>query len=757
MKLRFNSRAEDLISQASSSKTQMVLLGALLGFLALLLFGLLSGVSADAEFLNKYFVWLYAANIVVGITLLLVILALVVILAIRWKQGYFGTKLIVKLAMIFGLVGLLPGAILYSVSLQFVGRSIESWFDVKVQDALDSGLQLGRTALEQSLKDFMPKGRELAQRIDNLTINKDWQLAGYCGSFNVEQIGVFDQSGKSIAKYACDGAIALDDQLPKNLIISTARNGEFGQISDATGVNGKEKYHLLALYKLTENRYLELIGKIPKGLAENAYKVQQAYSDYQEKELSRGGLRKMYIGSLTLTMFMALFIAMSLALIFGRQLAQPLLMLLRGTQAVAQGDLSPKPEINTGDELGLLTRQFNSMTRQLADARQSLQESKDFSESILVNLTAGVCVLDANFNLMIANSGAKRILERDLTPVIGSSLKTIPELVHFASMIEEAFKTNDVSVGGEDSLQPELEENINTQKSWQRQIQLYPGLEGEDDVHSHTLLARGTKLSSGQLIIVFDDITDVIAAQRSVAWGEVARRLAHEIKNPLTPIQLSAERISQKLLGKMPNELEEVVLKSTRTIINQVQAMKQMVNDFRDFAKTPTPTLEPLNLNELVREVLGLYEGTSIKVKIDEDCPRILGDATQLRQVIHNVLQNAQDASLESTHEPEIEVRTETVKFESIPGKEEKMVRMTVVDNGPGFPPRILTRAFEPYITTKSKGTGLGLAVVKKIVDEHGARIELKNREKDGIVRGAKISILFNRLAPNNGEINSTN
>ena len=331
---------------------------------------------------------------------------------------------------------------------------------------------------------------------------------------------------------------------------------------------------------------------------------------------------------------------------------------------------------------------------------------------------------------------------------------SIPELVHFEEMVKDAYRTNNVSVGSEDTpldaLDMLVDQSAASQHSWQKQIQLHPSVDEDDINAAHTLLARGTKLASGQLIVVFDDITEVIAAQRSVAWGEVARRLAHEIKNPLTPIQLSAERILHKLSGKIEPEQEEILSRSTKTIINQVQAMKQMVNDFRDFAKTPTPVLQPLDLNGLVLEILGLYEGSKINVKIDPACPKIMGDPTQLRQVIHNVLQNAQDACLDKGDDQHIEVRTEAVNYEVAPGQEEQMVRLIVVDNGPGLAPRILSRAFEPYITSKAKGTGLGLAVVKKILDEHGARIELKNREKDGVILGAKISILFNRLASKN-------
>ena len=751
MKQTLSTRSDEFLGGTSSAKKQMILLGVLIGFLALLLLGLLTGVSANTEFLNKYFVWLYSANIVVGGILVLVLVSLGVTMAIRWRQGYFGTKLIVKLAMIFGLVGVLPGAILYSVSLQFVSRSIESWFDVKVEAALDAGLELGRLSLDKSLLEFTNEGEGLAKQIKSSGEVTAAQLGQYCQKFDVDQLELIDRQGRVLVKHQCEGSEAIAQTINPELVQIASTKGKSSVVEEANTTVGVDKYKLRAVYRLSTDRYLQLIQALPPEVGENAHKVQQAYSDYQERALSRIGLRKMYIGSLTLTMFLGLFIAVALALILGRQLAQPLLMLLRGTQAVAEGDLSPKPEINTGDELGLLTRQFNNMTRQLSDARESLQESKDFSESILANLTAGVCVLDANYNLMIANAGAKRILERDLTPIISKPLGSIPELQHFEEMVKDAYRINNVSVGGEDtSFDPVVDQQSGIQNSWQKQIQLFPDV-NEDDVNAaHTLLARGTKLASGQLIIVFDDITEVIVAQRSVAWGEVARRLAHEIKNPLTPIQLSAERILHKLSGKIESEQEEILTRSTKTIINQVQAMKQMVNDFRDFAKTPNPVLQPLDLNDLVLEILGLYEGSKISVKIDPNCPKIMGDPTQLRQVIHNVLQNAQDACMDKGDAQEIEVRTEAVTFEVAPGQDEQMVRLTVVDNGPGLAPRILSRAFEPYITSKAKGTGLGLAVVKKILDEHDARIELKNREKDGVIRGAKISILFNRLATKN-------
>ena len=421
-------------------------------------------------------------------------------------------------------------------------------------------------------------------------------------------------------------------------------------------------------------------------------------------------------------------------------------MLLRGTEAVAKGDLSPKPQMDTPDELGMLTREFNNMTKQLLEARMSLQQSKDFSELVLANLTAGVLVLDSQFRLLVANEGAKRILEKDINELIGQPLSHFHELNHFETTIKESFKANTVSVGSDEHSISDNKDALHNDKSWQRQINLYDTVKDQDSV-SPILLLRGTELTGKQYIIVFDDITEVIAAQRSIAWGEVAQRWAHEIKNPLTPIQLSADRIFQKLTGKLTEEQEEIVAKATNTIISQVQAMKTMVNNFRDFGKKPAPNMLPVNINRLIEEILGLYEGTQIELKLDQEAPEILGDPTQLRQVIHNILQNAIDAATEIHSEPEIQIRTETVNYVGVANQTEKLVRLSVADNGPGFSPRILSRAFEPYVTSKIKGTGLGLAVVKKIVDEHGARIELKNRLRDTVIRGARISILFERLA----------
>lgn len=738
---------------------------AAIGTFALLLLVLLSVATSNTEFFDNYFIWLYAANVIVGICLSLVILTLVVVIAVRWRKGRFGTRLVAKLAMIFALVGVVPGLILYGVSLQFVSRSIETWFDVQVESALDAGLELGRVTLRVAQEEILAEGNYIAEQIIQVPSGATSEQVGAMVMKTRNQFGIQEVSLFNIQR----NLILTSESRPKKYfpapgpdVVSEAFKKKGITFIDQVEMDGGQRgYRVRAIVPIVRKKhisskvdsgkdvedkyFLQLVRFIPGPLAKNIVAVESAYSDYQEKSLGRTGLRKMFVGTLTLTLFFALFVAVTLALVLGRQLARPLLMLLKGTQAVAQGDLSPKPELDTGDELGMLTRQFNVMTRQLADTRTSLQESKSFLETVLGNLTAGVCIFDKNFNVVSSNAGADRIFGQDLTQLDGRPLGDSPTLIEFEQAIKEGFATMRLAVGV-DGEKPSLDKNKSA-PVWQKQIQLHSTNEFENEP-GVTLFIRGTELTADLRMVVFDDITDVVSAQRSIAWSEVARRLAHEIKNPLTPIQLSAERLQHKLAGKLSPEQEEMMNRSTETIIGQVQAMKEMVNDFRDFAKTPSPQLKSISINTLTHEILGLYEGSPLKTRLDSRCPNIMGDPTQLRQIIHNLLQNAQDATLEGKHQAEpVEVKTELVSYGELSGVPQNAVRLTISDSGSGFPAKILARAFEPYVTTKSKGTGLGLAVVKKIVDDHGAKIEVRNRMQGDEVIGAQVSILFMNLA----------
>jgi nitrogen fixation/metabolism regulation signal transduction histidine kinase len=748
---------------------------------ALLLLVLLAAASANTEFFDRYYSWLYSANIAVALVFLLVVVALVVMILVRLRKGKFGTRLMAKLAVFFALVGVVPGAIIYVVSYQFVSRSIESWFDVNIETALTSGLNLGRGMLDASLSDLQTKARLMSEQLASADrANTTITLLRLRDQFGVQEAMLVESvrgvSGAApdlhvVAQASGNFASLVPDDMPTPLMIDQARRRGFAAVEgevdgdpDAKGAKGTLTLRVVeripdagtSLLQPAE-RFLQVVQPVSPTLARNADAVQRAYREYQEKALGRTGLRKMYIGTLTLALFLATFIAMMLALALGNQLARPLFLLAQGTKEVAEGDYTPKREIKTRDELGFLTQSFNAMTRQLSEARAAvelnriaLEHSKTYLESILANLTAGVFVLDRRFRLTTANRGAERIFRQPFQSMLGASLELIGVVAEFAAMVRKAFADREAaSTGGPDD------------GHWQQQFAVpVPG-----ETEPITLLVRGSRLvASAQgdteadeaqttgYVIVFDDISDVISAQRSAAWGEVARRLAHEIKNPLTPIQLSAERLQMKLTDKLSTHDADVLRRGATTIVNQVAAMKRMVDDFRDYARTPPAVLANLQLNDLVAEVLALYgieEGKSPIVVDLHELPVIKGDATQLRQVIHNLLQNAQDAVADVAN-PRVVLETKTVEYgdPDAHGKVRVAVRLTVSDNGPGFPARILTRAFEPYVTTKAKGTGLGLATVKKIVDEHGARIDIRNRVKSGeAIEGAQISILFLQLA----------
>lgn len=749
---------------------------------ALLLLVLLAAASANTEFFDRYYSWLYTANILVALVFLLVVMGLVGMIVVRLRKGKFGTRLLAKLAVFFALVGVVPGGIIYIVSYQFVSRSIESWFDVNVETALTAGLNLGRDTLDASLSDLRSKARLMSEQLasaDTNTNGTTLTLLRLRDQFGVQDATIVEpghgNSGAApdlhiVAQASGNFAALIPDDMPTPLMMGQAREhggyaaieGEVDGDPRARGSKGALRLRVVqripdsstALLQPAE-RYLQLTQPVSPTLARNADAVQRAYREYQEKSLGRSGLRKMYIGTLTLALFLATFIAMMIALALGNQLARPLFLLAQGTKEVAEGDYTPKRELKTRDELGFLTQSFNAMTRQLSEARLAvernrvaLEYSKAYLESILANLTAGVFVLDRQFRLSIANRGAERIFRQPFQSQTGTVLDQIAAVAEFGAMVRKAFADREAAGQG----------GAEDRGHWQQQFAVV--VPGETD--PLTLLVRGTRLASALAseaadpqtsgyVVVFDDISDVISAQRSVAWGEVARRLAHEIKNPLTPIQLSAERLQMKLADKLAPNDAEVLKRGATTIVNQVAAMKRMVDDFRDYARTPPAVLGNLQLNELVSEVLTLYgvgEGKNMIVVEQGPLPVIRGDATQLRQVIHNLLQNAQD-SVAEVAQPRVWLETRAVEYgdPDADGTKRIAVRLTVSDNGPGFPARILTRAFEPYVTTKAKGTGLGLATVKKIVDEHGARIDLRNRMQGEVVEGAQVSILFLQLA----------
>lgn len=712
---------------------------------------LMTQATGNRERYNENYEWLVRINAVVATGLLITIVWGLIRLLFRLRRGQFGSRLLVKLAGIFGLVGVIPGVLIYVVSYQFVSRSIESWFDVKVEAALVAGLNLGRATLDTLSNDLARKSQAAATSLsENGEVNAGFLTEKIRNQMDVSDVMIWTSSGHMVASSG-QSRFQIRPERPSAQQFKEAR--QRGRLEWIEGLDesipGGDKGRIKVLVLIPQlslaldedRRFLQVTQDLPPTLVNNALEVQAAYREYQERALAREGLRRMYIGTLTLSLFMAVLGAILLAVLLGNQLARPLLLLAHGMRQVASGDLSPKLALQGKDELGGLTRSFADMTQQLSDARGSVERSlnqlsqaRSNLQTILDNLTAGVMVLDARGFIQSANPGATRILRAPVAAHEGMALLTLPGLQEFAQGVADQFTAL------------RTDKDVHELDHWQKSFEIHSTGQGLTQT-AVTLLARGAILPDGMRLLVFDDISEIVSAERAQAWGEVARRLAHEIKNPLTPIQLSAERLARKLTGKLDTPDHAVLVKSVKTIVDQVDAMKRLVNEFRDYARLPTAELKPLQLNVLISEVMALYasepsdrqERARVVAELEPTCPVIMGDEQQLRQVIHNLLQNAQDACEARTDplpDARVCVRTE---WSVLRGR----VRLTVSDTGPGFPSHILRRAFEPYVTTKAKGTGLGLAVVKKIADEHGARIELSNIQEGDLIKGAQVSLSF--------------
>jgi len=752
--------------------------------LAVILLLMLALASANTELFERQYPMLLWLTVGLELALLVLVLELLRRLVVRYRRGLFGTRLMARMAMSFIVMTVVPAALIYLVSVQFIGRSIESWFAVPVERGLESGLTLGRTALDSMLSDLSQKTRGVALELS------DSPRADWAELLNArrEQLAVSDAmiatgTGRIITTSGSRFAGLVPDLPPPGAMRQARMTRQYAAI-EPQGETEQMKMRVIVAIDTArewpdEHRYLQFVQPVPSALAENAEAVERGRADFQQLSLARESLARIFRITLTLIFLLTVFSAVAAAFLLSGWLTGPLSMLAAGTRAVAEGDYRPVKDYSGRDELGVLTQSFNLMTRQLQDARsmvernqRELQRANARLESVLANLTAGVLVLDAGFHLTLANAGATRILGQPLERILGAALADLPRLGACAAQIQADF--NEQAGAGA--------------ASWQRQYVLerapVAGEAGSDAPamstgSEQTLFMRGSILPGrrANYLIVFDDISDMISGQRAVAWAEVARRLAHEIKNPLTPIQLAAERTQRKLADKLPPAEAELLTKNSQTIVNQVAALKRMVDEFRDYSRLPAAQHTALDLDALVDDVLRLYTAggahPGLHAQLAPGLPPVLGDQTQLRQVIHNLVKNAVEVTSAaasagaagagaaagepaarattagtagtSAMTPDVRVRTEAVVLPD--GR--RAVRLVVRDNGGGFTPDALARVFEPYVTSKPQGTGLGLAIVKKIIDEHGARIDVANWEDplSGQVVGAQISILFTKLA----------
>ncbi len=682
---------------------------------------LLSHASANSALSGQNYTVLLGLNIALALFLTLLIGQQLWKLYKQMRARVVGSRLTLRLLGAFALMALIPGVIVYAVSVNFLTRAIESWFNVKVEAALDGGLRLGQSTLDIMLADLEEKGESMALTLafqtggSSLTLLNDLREKS-----GVQDAVLLNQQGRILAISSRDASSFLPE-LPSLTQLRQARQRVYGKIEP---IPGKGLY-LRVLSPVNspdlrgETRILQLLQPVPKALSGTAEAVQEVYQDYQELSYSRSALKEVFALTLTLVLMLAMLSAVAFAFVLSRRLSAPIGLLAEGTRAIADGDYGKQLPSHGKDELGMLMKSFNSMSTRLLEATQAAERNRERVEAargrletILSHLSSGVIALDEQFCLRTYNPTAEQILHHDLASLLG----------HAAEQLETAMPASAVSV-----LAQAIRANFNAGEvaEWQQQLEIGG---------AQVLLVRGTRLPQGAdsgYVVVFDDVTTLLQAQRDAAWGEVARRLAHEIKNPLTPIMLSAERLEHKLAAKLDEADAEVLRRATHTIVNQVGAMKSMVDEFSEYARSPMLNLAALDLVRLMQDVLALYEshGIGITTEFEEELPLVQGDATMLRQVLHNLLKNAQDA-LEGHATPMIRVK--------ITG-EHGMVKLAIIDNGAGFPADLIGRAFEPYVTTKRHGTGLGLAIVKKIVEEHKGNIKIENQPQGG----ASVAILL--------------
>lgn len=694
---------------------------------------LLASAGANTEFFERHYRWL-----IVSITIFLLLLIGVVGFLLgrlrhRLKTGEFGSKLALRLLMVFSLMAILPGVLIYSISVQFLEKSIESWFDVKVDRALEGGLTLGQTVLDNLLEELQKKAQVAALDLAEPASFPLTVLNQLLIQSQIQEATLFNQEGKVIAFTSLDDAV-LFPEIPNTEAMRHIRMQKNYSAVETLADNTLYLRVLVPVNVLSAEediRVLQVLQRVPPSIARNAEIVQAGFSDYQELMLSRQGLTRLYSATLTLALLLALFSALACAFLISEKLSAPLGLLAEGTRAVAQGDFSRRHQVHSTDEFGILTESFNLMTEQLAAARtiaqqhqQEVENARAYLENILANLSSGVIVFDKALRIRAVNQSAEQILQIPLISFEGLTVEECAEQESGLRLLAAEIR------GGFDSEEA---------GEWQRQV-LHFTADKEQ-----VLLLRGSRLpqaSGGGGVVVFDDITSLLQVQRTVAWGEVARRLAHEIKNPLTPIQLSAERLQHKLVSKLDEPDAKILKRSTETIVSQVEALKRMVNEFREYARVPELELCQVDVNRLVREVLALYQMSDntenespqppITLELTGEISPVRGDPARLRQVIHNLLQNAQDA-LTGMEDARITVQTRSVS---------NGIELSVIDNGKGFPEQVRAHAFEPYVTTKPRGTGLGLPIVKKIVDEHSGTIKIQNVQP----HGAQISITLPAL-----------
>lgn len=671
---------------------------------------------------SEEFSRLYVALLVINFSLLLLLLGLIGANMVRlWRQyrnRTIGVRLTMRLVVMFVVLSLVPVSLVYWFSLDFIKRGIDSWFDVRFEKALEDSLELSRTVLDSRMKDLLRSTESMAAKFQGVSDNQALAvLTGFGNGIDAGELTLMTTNGKVIASSNADPARLLPT-FPDNAILLQLRQGViYVGMDHITGLG----LNIRVVVPVPGDRLLQALYPVPERIAVLTDNVQSTYARYDRLRYLRDWLKYSFALTLSLVLLLSLLTAVWAAFFAARRLVAPIRTLAIGTRAVASGDYSRRLPLPSHDEFGVLVQSFNDMTGKIAlaqeEARRSQQQVENqraYLEAVLERLSSGVLSLDNQHVLRTANAAASQILGVGLSEMIGRPLGAIAENhTHLNQFVQ--------------ALAIPLEDG---EQEWREEVTLF-GAAGRQ-----VLICGGASLhdigeAGSGYVVVFEDVTALIQAQRDAAWGEMARRLAHEIKNPLTPIRLSAERLRHKYLKTMQPAEADLLDRSTHTIVQQVEAMQEMVKAFSEYARAPKLDRRPLNLNVIIDEVLDLYRDhapVQWVLELESGLPAVDVDSGRFRQLVHNLVKNALEA-LADHPQGRITVVTRRIEESGFP-----FVELRVGDNGPGFPPELLGTLFEPYVTTKSKGTGLGLAVVKKIVEEHGGMIVAENSDEGACV-----------------------
>ena len=691
---------------------------------------LLASAAQNLAGFERWMPWILLINISGLLTLLVLLAGKLTRLVRDYRRHVPGSRMKGRTVAIFSALAVAPILVVYYFSLQFINRGIDSWFELEVSQGLKDTRELSHAALEVRVREFLQHTQAVAHSLS--------------ASSGLELIGTLDRERRdsTALEFTIVGAqaqiLATSSDRPMDTLPVPATDEMMLQLRrgrpyvslDTDSVGG---YLIRAAAPLDASsggaRVLIALYPVPQQLGQLADTVQRSYTQYASLVQLRGPLKSTFVLILTFVVLMSLIAAVYGAFFAAQRLVQPVQDLIAGTRAVAKGNYDTKLPLPSRDELGFLVTSFNDMTKRLGRAREETRRSQQAVEAeraglavILARLSTGVVSLEADLTVRTANQAASAILGVDLEAAVG---RRFDESISDATLFTQFLAALKSHLGAEDL-------------DWRSQVELVADSGKRVLMCACTALPNDLGRAPG-VVLVFDDITTLLQAQRDAAWGEVARRLAHEIKNPLTPIQLSAERMRRKFLGSMNAQDAQILERATHTIVAQVDAMKQMVNAFSEYARAPDMHFSPFDLNQLITEVAELYRAqdssADLKLLLDPQLPPISADRMRIRQILNNLVTNSLEA-LEGRAGPCIEIETHVA--EEGP-KHIASVAIVVTDNGPGFQRDLIGTVFDPYVTSKPKGTGLGLAIVKKIVEEHGGRIEADNRRSGG----ARVRILL--------------